>query len=104
MQRLRAAVGVRGVLEDIFLSAETRKDCSRRLGRFWGFVAGFALPAERLEDLDFALVVHREWRYLGGDSCVAGTMLKLAMEAYAAEYLRLGRLHLPRFSRSLNGW
>ena len=104
VKRLRAAVGERGVLEDKSLSAETRKDYSRRLERFWDFVARFSLPTTRLEDLDVALVDHSDWLYLDGDSCDAGTKLKSAIEAFHVEYLRLGRLHLPRFNRTLKGW
>ena len=86
------------------VNAATRRKYSGVLEKFWAFTARCGWLVDNTEDLDKALAAYFDDAFLDGEGSDFGHQVKAAVEHCHINFMRDGRLHLPRVALSLKGW
>ena len=92
------------ILEHAAVSERVRQNYARRLEDFQAFLKKERLPHHLDEDMDSALVIFFNQKYLEGEGAHVGDYTLAAIMDANPSFGRQGHRHLPRAWRSLKGW
>lgn len=92
------------LLERAAVTDRVRQNYTKRLDEFRSFLEEARLPHGRAAEMDAALVIYFNKKYLAGEGAYVGDYTMAALMDADPSFGRMGNQHLPRAWRSLKGW